>query len=238
MKKIYKAIGISTGLLLIALFFCKITGVFTWYKNSTPSNEPTLKTGDIFFSTNLNNPHRGNFVIYYEPYIDSIMQSSEYAAKNSIYVRRLCAVPGDIIDMKKGILYVNNKNFDEYLNLMSYYLTTKNELQKTNYNYDSLIETGNYQEINNNGSVLINLTNKEASSISRVIRLEKYFSTDTTEVFKWLKDKKGYTVDNFGPLIIPKDCFFVLGDNRHNSMDSRYTGFVEKQKVKSVVLWK
>jgi signal peptidase I len=33
---------------------------------------------------------------------------------------------------------------------------------------------------------------------------------------------------NFGPVTVPKDAFLVLGDNRDNSADSRYIGFVPR----------
>ena len=36
---------------------------------------------------------------------------------------------------------------------------------------------------------------------------------------------------NFGPLMIPSDSYFVLGDNRSASADSRYWGFLPKKNV-------
>lgn len=42
----------------------------------------------------------------------------------------------------------------------------------------------------------------------------------------------------FGPVKIPSDSYFVLGDNRNNSYDSHYYGFVTRNLIIGKVVWR
>ena len=123
-------------------------------------------------------PERGDVVVFVPPH---------EPGKN--YVKRLVGMPGDTLEMRDQILYVNG------------------EAQVEPY---------------------VQHTDRSGLDIMRheMFWQREYLTADA--------DPETYrpSRDNWGPLVVPEDGYFMLGDNRDDSEDSRYWGFVRREAIK------
>jgi signal peptidase I len=181
-----KSILVAFGLFLVIRTF-----LIEAFRIPTGSMENTLLVGDFLLvnkavfgsripGTNLRlpsfgSPQRGHIVVFAPPH---------EPGKN--YVKRLIAVPGDTVEMRQKVLYINGAQQQEQF-------TRHSDL------YDSYSP-------------------------------QMYWQCDhmlaaSAEPCRPMRD-------NWGPLLLPEDQFLMLGDNRDDSEDSRYWGFVPRNAIK------
>lgn len=225
------------GLIGILWVVARLTGMLQMYTLPTPSNEPTIKRESIVFSSTLKNPKPDNFIVFKSDYFDP---RSDFSTKGELHIFRLAGMESDILEMKDGVLFRNKINVDSEKNLLYNYIVDAKFVSSLS-NRDELEERGFLLQVTPD-KFEIYLTTKEADTFAQkgiVLQKVNHILAGTfsnTDVFAWMNKESEWTLDNFGPLMVPKDRFFVLGDNRHNALDSRYVGFIKKENFRGTVL--
>ncbi|MFY7651848.1 MAG: signal peptidase I, partial [Chitinophagaceae bacterium] len=218
--------------------------------------------------------------------------------KTDNYIKRCVAVPGDLVQIKQGQLFVNGQpGFQPQESQTEYIVATKGtpltpDFIKKELNIDIDVNDGQIELVNNNPNLYkINLTPGLAEKLTKQANIAsvKLVSDSTfgitfpfdTQHFRW-------SLDNFGPLKIPakgdkitltdstialyerlitnyeghsltkqgnnqflidgqlattytiqQDYYWMMGDNRHRSQDSRFWGFVPETHIvgKASLIW-
>ena len=224
MKRTFKFIGYFSLTILGLIFIVRFTNLFQYYKAPTIANEPNIIVNSSMLGSKFINPNRLDFIWF--------MGETPYGRNLNIY--RLCGLEGDTIEIRNGTLFINSKDIDKELKLNHNYLVTLSELE----NIRSLIaiDLGFVQTVSKD-TVSVPLSDEfvEENNIkaNRIIHPKNY--KDSLIASKY---NKVWNQDNFGPIVVPKNSYFVLGDNRHNAQDSRYRGFIDKADYSSTVFWK
>ena len=224
MKNWLKILLVFLAVFAVANITGRVTGAFDLFSVSTNSNETTLKKGKKIMASNLIKPERFNLICY----------KTESEGETQTWVHRLCGMAGDLLQIKNGILFVNGKNADINLTLAHNYFIPSSELSKLGKLMD--IQDENVYATSSDSSTLF-IT--DTVFVANKIKGRRYVvpvSEHADEIKKYYKQE--WNADHFGPVTVPAGKYFVLGDNRHNSLDSRYIGFIDEASYVATVLFK
>lgn len=160
-------------------------------------------------------------------------------------VMRVVGVPGDTIKVSLGQLFVNGDLFEEPEKIKyMYQVITDGQLPA------STVQNMEYQQINSK-EFIFHITRQEAE----ILRNLPVVMTLRIMVRDWGIYQPGlfgsdslnnWNIDNYGPIKVPlpgehgatEKLYFVMGDNRHNAIDSRYIGYIPGSDILGIVKYR
>lgn len=207
---------------ILFLIIIKSAGLFNWYSLVTQTMEPTIQQGSNVFVSNIPQIKNDDLIIF---------QTEDFPGP---VVFRAVGKEGDTVEIKDGVLFINGQKEKEIerKTLAQYKVTKKRFLEIKD--LDKIYHSYETQHLTYIDTFFIATNQKLANSLNleQNIFNKQYEEKQIEELYneKWNRD-------NFGPLLIPEDKFFVLGDNRVDSYDSRYFGLLDKKDIIGKVLF-
>lgn len=217
----WAALVIIPVLVLLLFGLLRYLNWIQFYKVPTTNMEPTIKVGDIVYGSKLLKYERDAIVSYLAKPAPWEETKTEYVS-----IGRIVGLAGDRVQLKRGQLYVNETFVNDTLLRAYRFQIRSSDLNCSLNEYDKKHKVFQSSDT----SYELNFTYPELQNYGILAKCKRMFYEDTTAtelVDVWNTDAhRKWTYDNFGPVTIPKDCFFILGDNRSNSVDSRQRGFI------------
>jgi signal peptidase I len=202
---------------VIALVFFLRSFLFEPFKIPSTSMVPTLQVGDLIlvnkYIYGIRLPIINKKIVEMNHPQRGDVMVFKYPVDPSVdYIKRVVGVPGDKITYRNKRLTVNGKELS----------------------YKPLPDYLDEEHLNYSRQYLENLTGVE----HRVLNYEQAPAYVPNPDDFPQRDRCTYNVEGF-TCTVPAGHYFMLGDNRDNSRDSRYWGFVPDENIvgKAFFIW-
>jgi signal peptidase I len=211
--------GLLSLLMAIAVVMAIRSVLIEAFKIPSGSMIPTLYIGDQIFvnkaSYGIRVPYtdwigeKPIYIVKFDPPKSGDIIVFKYPEDPSIYyIKRVVGTPGDTIEMRNKVIYLNSKALD------------RNDVEQEKLD-----------------KIFADLKDNPRYPRERMdVRYEKFRDDKTGTI---MIDKMAYFSENFPQTTVPEDHYFVMGDNRDDSQDSRFWGFVPFENIKgrAMVIW-
>ena len=203
------------------------------FGSSSPKYIPFTQVELPFFSLPaFKDPQPTDIVVFEYPGDRDQLRASELGVN---YVKRCIGTPGDTLEIKDKVVFVNGKEFWRPPNIKYYQGRSGNFLKPKPRGYGDprIFPKGMNWNEDNYGPLVVP---KEGSTIPlNKYNVEHWRTIIDREYGERVVDvKDGVVSINDIPVssyTFKKDYYFMMGDNRDDSLDSRFWGFVTRDMV-------